>query len=164
MAKKRPAAAAFGVLSPLPAGIWNVRCCPGPDYNGCPRDVEWGTVLDPVSVVNDWCAGTAGASSVGGPCPRLSTEEGAHLLGGWFLSRSAAVQWDGCDEVYFYRCGDKKRYDLSWQRPDDFIFDADAYYDAEKARDNLNKSCRKVARTLSEESMPRGKIKPEIVD
>ena len=133
MAKKRPASVAFDVLAPLPAGIWNVRCCPGPDYNGCPRDVEWGTVLDPVSVVKDWCAGTAGASPVGGPCPGLTTEQVSHFVGGWFLSRSAAVQWDGLDEVYFYRCGDNNLYDLAWQRPDDFIFNVAAYDEAEKA-------------------------------
>ena len=45
-------------------------------------------------------------------------------MGGWWLSRSAVVKWDGLDGVYYYRCGDDQMYDLAWAVPDGYQFDA----------------------------------------
>eukprot|EP00972_Heterocapsa_arctica_P034025 5008556-Heterocapsa_arctica.AAC.1 len=38
---------------PLVAGIWGVRCLPGPAWENAPRGATWGTVLNPSTVVHD---------------------------------------------------------------------------------------------------------------
>ena len=125
---------------PFPAGIWGVRCVPGPAWANSPRGATWGTVLSPSSVVHDWCAGTAGDENVGGRCVGLLTGEGNHRLGGWFLSRSAAVTWDGFEGVWFYKCGDDGEYDLKWHVPANFVFDSTAYFEVEmEYRNHLQK-------------------------
>lgn len=124
---------ALAGLQPLPAGVWNVRCCPGPHWDASPEGAQWGTVLSPATVVSDWCmcAAEAGAS-LGAPCPALPNDAGSHYLGGWWLSRSAVVKWDGVDDVYYYRCGDDQIYDLAWAVPDGYQFDAMGYICVER--------------------------------
>ena len=67
---------------PLVAGIWGVRCLPGPAWENAPQGATWGTVLNPSTVVHDWCAGTAGDHYVGGLCADLPPGAGTHRLGG----------------------------------------------------------------------------------
>ena len=104
------------VLAPLPAGVWDVRVVPGRDWDFDLTQVGAhgvGTVLDPSTAVVEWCAGVAGRARVGGPCVDCPV----HDLGGWFLSRSAVVQWDGDENFYYYKAGDNGLYDLAWAVP-----------------------------------------------
>jgi hypothetical protein len=121
---------------PLVAGTWGVRCLPGPAWENAPQGATWGTVLNPSTVVHDWCAGTAGDDYVGGLCADLPPGAGTHRLGGWFPSRSAAVAWDGFEGVWFHKCGDDGQYDLKWYVPKNFVFDRTAYLDLEMEYNN----------------------------
>jgi hypothetical protein len=144
MAFERPACAALvdpvlifadRNLSPLPAGVWDVRCCLGPDNSaGYPDNVQWGTVLNPGMqwIVKEWCSVAASPMFAGGRCPFATGMTGPHDLGGWFIGRSAAVKWDGHDQVFFYKCGDHGEYDLDWYVPDAMVFDTSVYFDTEK--------------------------------
>lgn len=64
---------------------------------------------------------------MGGPCQEVPEGSGCHFLGGWWLSRSAVVKWDGIEGLYFYRCGDEHEYQLAWSVPDEIEFDRPAY-------------------------------------
>jgi hypothetical protein len=123
---------------PLPAGVWGVRCVPGPDWSDFPLTRTVGTVLNPEAVLAEWCDGAAGKHHVGGTCRHSA----AHQLGGWFIGRSAAVLWDGDDEVYFHKCGDGGEYDLAWAPPDDFVFNVNGYARVEAA---FHRYCQSVA-------------------
>ena len=114
---------------PLPAGIWGVKVQPGPDWEGAGFTfvAPAGTVMHPATVVDEWCAGAAGEIDVGLPCDVCES----HLLGGWYVGRSAAVKWDGDDRVFYYRAGDDGFYDLAWIIPDGYEFDAASYLQAE---------------------------------
>jgi hypothetical protein len=143
MALKRPACAAIPDavlivadrhLSHLPAGVWGVRCCLGPrNSGGAPINALWGTVLNPGLpwIVDEWCNLAASHEIADGRCPFVTRGVGPHDLGGWFIGRSAAVQWDGSDQVYFYKCGDEREYDLAWYVPDAMEFDTSVYLDVE---------------------------------
>ena len=123
---------------PLPAGIWGVRCVPGPDWSDFPHTHTVGTVLNPEPFLAEWCLGTIGKNYVGGPCSRSAV----HHLGGWFVGRSAAVLWDDSDEVLSHKCGDRGEYDLAFNVSDYFDFNIDEYLRVEAA---FHAQCRGVA-------------------
>ena len=126
---------------PLPAGVWGVRCVPGPDWSYFPHKHTVGTVLNPEPFLAEWCAGTAGTDCVGGTCSHSGC---GHQLGGWFVGRSAAVLWDDAndaDDVCFYKCGDAGEYDLAWAPPDDFAFNCNEYVRVEAA---FHRHCQSV--------------------
>lgn len=118
-------------LVPLPAGVWDVKVQPGPDWEDAMHTfiAPTGTVQHPATVVSDWCRGTAGDIDVGEPCDVCDR----HLLGGWYIGRSVAVKWEGDDRVFYYRAGDSGFYDLAWTVPEGYEFDVASYLRTEDA-------------------------------
>ena len=109
-------------LVPVPAGMWNIRCCPGRDWDangyGPQNGNGWGTIVRPDDprVLGEW---EARLSDPGLQCLGCGVR---HCIGGWWLGRSTAVAWD-CDptHIYYYRCGDwdgSVVYDLSCRLDD----------------------------------------------
>ena len=113
------------LIVPLPAGVWGVKVQPGPDFAHYP--LMTGTVLHPWTVIADWCRSTAGEIQDGVWCDECDS----HALHSWYVGRSAAVIWDGDDQVFYYRAGDDGYYDLAWIVEDGFEFDAMFYLQAE---------------------------------
>ena len=124
-----------------------MRCVTGPDWSDFPHTCTVGTVLNPEQFLNQWCEGVTGENNDFGAleaprglgaCRRLAS----HYLGGWFIGRSAAVRWDGSDEVLFHRCGDDGQYDLAFHVNEDFDFNAAEYLRVEAA---FHAQCRSMA-------------------
>ena len=95
---------------PLQLGVFHVSVKRGIDWEYGDQDggePAIGTVLKPdAEIIEDWLVGGI-TGTVGGP---FDSKDGMHT-GGWWVNRSACVQWqDG--SLRYYRCGDVGYYDL----------------------------------------------------
>lgn len=82
----------------LQGGIYFVECYPGPNYwdadaafgSQCGQAKRGHVLVPDVATLMDWI--------------RVGYTSGFHTA--WHPARSAAVQWQGSNDVYYYRCGD----------------------------------------------------------